>query len=90
MSENALPAGLVSELAAFVDARIAEALRGLQKAVPTPVRLLTLQEAAARLGRSPSWLYHHHRRLRLSRRHGGRLVFLEDVLERYLRALERG
>jgi hypothetical protein len=89
VSENAFPAGLAAELAAFIDARIAEALKGLQKAKPQPFRLLTLPEAADRLRRSRSWLYHHHRRLRLGRRDGGRLMFREADVERYLRAVER-
>jgi hypothetical protein len=96
MSEASPPAGvsaaLVAELDAFirqrVDEAVAAALGGARKAKREPGRLLTLPEAAERLRRSPLWLYHHHMRLRLSRRDGGRLMFPEEVLDRYLRALE--
>ena len=89
VSESPLSAAFVDELRAFIRSEVAAALQGAQKAKPAASRLLTLEEAAGRLRRSRSWLYHHHRRLRLGRRDGGRLVFPEAELERYLRALER-
>jgi hypothetical protein len=40
--------------------------------------VLTLEEAAARLRRSRSWLYHHWRALRLGYRDGGRVRFSQS------------
>jgi len=55
----------------------------------TDDRLLTLSEAAEYLRRSPSWVYHRWRGLRLGFRSGSRLRFRRAVLYRYLRACER-
>lgn len=49
-------------------------------------RVLTLEEAAAYLRRSRSWLYHHWQPLHLGYRDGGRLRFRQRDLDEYVNA----
>jgi hypothetical protein len=50
----------------------------------TEDKLLTLDEAAEALRKSPSWLYHHARKLPFTRRVGRGLRFSSRGLRRYL------
>ena len=56
---------------------------------PTPVQqppdeLLSVQEAARRLGVSRDFLYRHHRRLPFSRRMGRNLLFSAQGIQKYI------
>ena len=56
---------------------------------PTPVQqppdeLLSVQEAARRLGVSRDFLYRHHRRLPFSRRMGRSLLFSAQGIQKYI------
>ena len=49
-------------------------------------RLLNFKEAAAKLGTTLDWLYHHHKRLPFTVRLGGaRPRFSENAIEEYIR-----
>lgn len=52
-------------------------------------RLLTVDEAAARLGQSKDWLYRHATKLPFTRRVGRQVRFSSQGLERYIRRLPR-
>lgn len=84
----------VAEAAAQVAAlqgRLADALRALPDSppaarTPTPERLLSVTEAAGRLGVTARWLYRNARRLPFARKLTRRtLRFHEAGLERYIR-----
>jgi hypothetical protein len=93
--EDAVAGGDVDALLALrprlaaIDAALVQRVLGLAasaRAVPKesgPPAPLTLEEAAARLRRSPSWLYHHWRTLGLGYRDGGRLRFRPETIDRY-------
>ncbi len=51
--------------------------------------ILTLEEAAAHLRRSKSWLFHQWKRLGLGYRDGARVRFRRSRLDQYLRSCER-
>jgi hypothetical protein len=51
--------------------------------------ILTLDEAAVYLRKSRSWLFHNWKRLRLGFLNGGRVMFRQSVLARYLAGCER-
>jgi len=55
-----------------------------------PDSVLTLEEAAAYLNRSRSWLYHRWQSLRLGYRDGGRVRFRQSDLDQYVKAQRRG
>jgi hypothetical protein len=57
---------------------------------PGPDPVLTLEEAAAFLRRSRSWVSHNWRRLRLGFRDGGRVRFRQHDLDRYVASRRRG
>jgi excisionase family DNA binding protein len=48
-------------------------------------RLLTVEEAAARLSKTPDWIYHHRRELPFARKLGGHLRFSESGLNAWIR-----
>jgi predicted DNA-binding transcriptional regulator AlpA len=77
--------------AAFSPAQADLLLRLLSapKAPVSPSPPLTIEEAADRLGKSKSWLYHHRKRLGMGFKVGGELRFLERDLERFLRVRSR-
>ena len=52
-------------------------------------RLLTVDEAAARLGQSKDWLYRHATKLPFTRRVGRQVRFSSQGLESYIRRLPR-
>lgn len=52
-------------------------------------RLLTVDEAAARLGQSKDWLYRHATKLPFTRRVGRQVRFSSQSLESYIRRLPR-
>jgi excisionase family DNA binding protein len=52
-------------------------------------RLLTVGEAAARLGQSKDWLYRHATKLPFTRRVGRQVRFSSQSLESYIRRLPR-
>jgi excisionase family DNA binding protein len=52
-------------------------------------RLLTVDEAAARLGLSKDWLYRHATKVPFTRRVGRQLRFSSQGLESYIRKLPR-
>src|SRR5580704_1580748 len=47
-------------------------------------QLLSVPEAAARLGLSPDYLYHHAKRLPFTRRIGRKLLFSAQGIQRYI------
>jgi hypothetical protein len=51
---------------------------------PDPTPRLTIEEAATRLRKSESWLYHSRLSLHLGSRVGGRVLFSEAELDRFL------
>jgi hypothetical protein len=55
-----------------------------------PDPLLTLAEAAIRLRRSRSWLFHNWKRFGLGFRDGGRVRFQKGDLDRYVNTQRRG
>jgi hypothetical protein len=61
----------------------AEARRAEKPAPAIPRGPLRLHEAASKLRRSPSWLYHNWRAEGLGYRDGGRLLFKPETIERY-------
>jgi len=63
-------------LAARVNARVVE---------PAKDRLLSVEEAAARLAVTVDWLYRHAKTLPFTVRNGRRLGFSERGIERYIR-----
>jgi hypothetical protein len=52
-------------------------------------RLLSVDEAAQKLGRSPDWLYRHASRLNFTRRLSGGVKFSSRGLQKYLDRLPR-
>jgi excisionase family DNA binding protein len=48
-------------------------------------RLLTVEEAAARLSKTPDWIYHHRRELPFARKLGGHLRFSDSGLNDWIR-----
>ena len=48
-------------------------------------RLLGIEDAAAKLGVTPDWLYRHHKGLPFTVRHGRPLRFSELGIEQYIR-----
>ena len=48
-------------------------------------RLLNVDEAGEKLGVKPDWLYHHHKSLPFTVRHGRLLRFSELGIEEYIR-----
>jgi predicted DNA-binding transcriptional regulator AlpA len=52
---------------------------------PAPDELLEVPEAAHRLGLSPSYLYHHHKRFPFARKIGRKLLFSSAGLEVYVK-----
>lgn len=49
-------------------------------------RLINFKEAAAKLGKSLDWLYHHHKRLPFTvQLGGGRPAFSENAIDEYIR-----
>lgn len=85
---DALPlAALPAELAraAAVQARIAARLAAAAPAAaPIQDQLLDIDEAAAALKKSTTWLYHHAKELPFTRRVGRALRFSSQGLRRYL------
>jgi hypothetical protein len=57
---------------------------------PGPDPVLTLEETAAFLRRSRSWIFHNWKRLRLGFRDGGRVRFRQRDLDRYVASQRRG
>jgi len=63
---------------------LAEAAENLSSAQSE--RLLNFKQAAAKLGTSLDWLYHHHKRLPFTvQLGGGRPAFSENAIEEYIR-----
>jgi excisionase family DNA binding protein len=52
-------------------------------------RLLTVDEAAAKLGQSKDWLYRHATKLPFTRRVGRQVRFSSQSIESYIRRLPR-
>jgi hypothetical protein len=89
---HAPPAALAALLVAWagVSGRIAARLATASTEAPAPARagperLISVAEAAARLGVKPQWIYEHQKRLPFVRRVGDRaLRASEPALERYI------
>jgi excisionase family DNA binding protein len=77
------------QLAAFQNVLAARCVRDLQISHEMQARdsdrLLTVDEAAARLACSTDWLYRHHHRLGFAVRNGRHLRFSANGLDRYIR-----
>lgn len=89
--ERRLLEGLVELLADALAPRVAAELAGAGRAEPLggePWRLLDLEEAAERLGRSTRWVRERAKRgeLPFVRLDGGALAFLVEDLEAFARA----
>ncbi len=69
----------------IVSRTLAAALEAARRPAPAPPGRLTLDEAARRMGKSRSWLYHNRKRLGMGFKVGGSLRFLEADVERFLR-----
>ena len=89
---EALPelSGALARISALVSLRLAtEPLRDLQEALQAGAkadRLLTVQEAAKRLGLTEDWLYRHYRGLPFTRKVGEQtLRFSESGIDRWIR-----
>jgi predicted DNA-binding transcriptional regulator AlpA len=54
-------------------------------AAPSEERLLSVEEAAGRLSKTPDWLYHHHRALPFAVKVGAHLRFSESGLNSWIR-----
>jgi predicted DNA-binding transcriptional regulator AlpA len=72
--------GDIEEVRATASARLAS-----PSAPPQPDQLLDVEEAAATLGLSADYLYHHHKQFPFTRRIGKRLLFSQNGVEKYLR-----
>lgn len=71
---------------AIVSRALSAALEAGRRATPPePARYLTLEEAAERVGKSKSWLYHNRKRLGMGFKVGGSLRFQAADVERFLR-----
>ncbi len=70
---------------AIVSRVLIAALEAARKPAPPPAAALTLEEAAGRMGKSKSWLYHERKRLGMGHKVGGSLRFAAVDVERYLR-----
>jgi len=82
--------GALARVSALVSLRLAtEPLRDLQEALQAGAkadRLLTVQEAAQRLGLTEDWLYRHYRGLPFTRKVGEQtLRFSEAGIDRWIR-----
>ncbi len=80
----------LARLSALVSLRLTtEPLRDLQEALRAGAkadRLLTVQEAAQRLGLTEDWLYRHYRELPFTRKVGEQtLRFSESGIDRWIR-----
>jgi excisionase family DNA binding protein len=89
---EALPelSGALARVSALVSLRLAtEPLRDLQETLRAGARadrLLTVQEAAQRLGLTEDWLYRNHGRLPFARKVGEQtLRFSESGIDRWIR-----
>jgi len=89
MPVAALPAALARTAA--LQARIASRLASAAPA-PAPIddRLLRIDEAAAALQKSTTWLYHHAKELPFTKRVGRSLRFSSQGIRKYLDRQNRG